>query len=108
MVFTKSENCAFIGTGLGQWLKDRGVSELVVCGVLTNNSVDATVRVAAGKGYRVFLPSDATAAFPLRRLDGKFVAAEDVHWIFLSNLNGEYCEVCTVSGLLKSLEVVAG
>ncbi|WP_295802235.1 cysteine hydrolase family protein [uncultured Microbulbifer sp.] len=103
-VITKSENCAFIGTQLDEWLKSHGVTELVVCGVLTNNSVDATVRVAAGTGYRVFLPSDATAAFPLQRLDGKFVSAEDVHWIFLSNLDGEYCRVTSVDILLKELE----
>jgi len=105
-VITKSENCAFIGTQLDEWLKNHGVTELVVCGVLTNNSVDATVRVAAGMGYRVFLPSDATAAFPLQRLDGKFVPAEDVHWIFLSNLDGEYCRVTSAETLVKELEKV--
>lgn len=100
-VFTKSENCAFIGTTLESWLNEQGISEVVICGVLTNNSVDTTVRVAAGLGYRVLVPHDATAAFPLQRLDGKFVPAEDVHWIFLSNLHGEYAQVVTAKSLLK-------
>ncbi|MBB5211730.1 cysteine hydrolase family protein [Microbulbifer hydrolyticus] len=102
-VFTKSENCAFIGTELDNWLVDQGVTEVVICGVLTNNSVDATVRVAAGLGYDVYVPAEATAAFPLNRLDGKYVAAEDVHWIFLSNLDGEYCRVCSADKLLSSV-----
>ncbi|WP_078082874.1 cysteine hydrolase family protein [Microbulbifer mangrovi] len=101
-VFTKSENCAFIGTRLEDWLNERGISEVVICGVLTNNSIDATVRVAAGLGYRVSVPQDATAAFPLQRLDGKLVPAEDVHWIFLSNLDGEYCRACSAAELLAS------
>ncbi|MBN8429589.1 cysteine hydrolase [Microbulbifer salipaludis] len=98
-VFTKSENCAFIGTNLDEWLKECDIQDLVICGVLTNNSIDATVRVAAGLGYRVFVPEDATAAFPLKRLDGKHVPAEDVHWIFLSNLDTEYCRVCSAEEL---------
>ncbi|WP_160151900.1 cysteine hydrolase family protein [Microbulbifer sp. ALW1] len=106
-VFTKSENCAFIGTELGDWLNGEGINELVICGVLTNNSIDATVRVAAGLGYGVLIPADATAAFPLPRLDGKFVAAEDVHWIFLSNLDGEYGRVCSAEQLLGSLREMA-
>ncbi|WP_246068456.1 cysteine hydrolase family protein [Microbulbifer harenosus] len=96
-VFTKSENCAFIDTDLEQWLVSQRVTELVICGVLVNHSVDATVRVAAGKGFRVLLPREATAAFPLRRLDGKEASAEDVYWIFLSNLAGEYAEIVSVS-----------
>lgn len=99
-VITKSENCAFINTNLNQWLQDQGVTELVICGVLINHSIDATVRVAAANGYSVFLPQDATAAFPLARLDGKSVTAEDVHWIFLSNLQGEYAQVARAQDLI--------
>ncbi len=103
-IFTKSENCAFIGTTLESWLNDQDITEMVVCGVLTNNSVDATVRVAAGLGYSIFLPKDAAAAFSLKRLDGKVVAAEDVHWIFLSNLDGEYCRVCSAEDLIRYVD----
>ncbi|QKX16699.1 cysteine hydrolase [Microbulbifer sp. YPW1] len=103
-VFTKSENCAFIGTRLESWLNECGISEVVICGVLTNNSIDATVRVAAGLGYRVLVPEDATAAFPLQRLDGKFVSAEDIQWIYLSNLHGEYCRVSSTAELLSSFQ----
>ena len=92
-VVTKRENCAFLGTDLEEQLKSMEVSELVVCGVLVNNSVDATVRVAAGLGFDVILPSDATAAFAIDSLNGKNYPAEDVHDLFLSNLHGEYAQV---------------
>lgn len=99
LVFTKHENCAFIDTGLAEHLKQSGITELVICGVLTNNSVDATVRVAAGLGFSVFVPHDATAAFGFKLLNGESVAGDSVHWIFLSNLHGEYCQVCSVAEL---------
>ncbi|MCA0900126.1 MULTISPECIES: cysteine hydrolase family protein [Microbulbifer] len=102
-VVTKSENCAFIDSELDAYLKREQVTELVICGVLTNNSVDATVRVAAGLGYRVYLPQDATAAFPLQTLNGKQFSAEDVHWIFLSNLDGEYAQVVETASILSTL-----
>lgn len=107
-VFTKSENCAFIGTSLDDWLRERGIKEVVICGVLTNNSIDATVRVAAGLGYRVYVPEDATAAFPLQRLDGKSVSAEDVHWTFLSNLHGEYAQVVGAREVIQAISSVRG
>ena len=99
-VVTKRENCAFIATNLEQILSERDVTELVVCGVLTNNSIDATVRIARGLGFKVFVPHDATAAFALDLLNGKHLSANDVHWTFLSNLNNEYCTVCSSSDVL--------
>ncbi|WP_261841387.1 cysteine hydrolase family protein [Aliamphritea ceti] len=102
-VITKQENCAFIGTELEALLKAQEVTELVICGVLSNNSVDATVRVASGLGFRVMVPDDASAAFAMDLLTGKQLSAEDVHWAFLSNLHGEYCQVCESGELLQAL-----
>lgn len=103
IVITKRENCAFIHTDLEQYLKQLNVTRLLVCGVLTNNSVDATVRVAAGLGFDVIVPSDATAAFAMQSLNGKHYGADDVHWLFLTNLDSEYCEVSTTEQILQTL-----
>lgn len=101
-VITKHENCAFINTDLEPYLKGLGISEIVVCGVLTNHSIDATVRVASGLGFQVFVPHDATAAFGLDLMNGTSLSADDVQTIFLSNLNNEYCTVCVSSDLIKN------
>ena len=98
------KNCAFIATDLEQVLREKQVSELVVCGVLVNNSVDATVRVAAALGFQVYLPSDATAAFAMDALNGKHYSAEDVHWISLSTLDGEYARVVHSGDVLSELD----
>lgn len=100
---TKNVNCAFIGTDLKANLKSKKVNELVVCGVITNNSVDATVRVASNLGFRVFVPDDATATFGMTTREGKSYSAEDIHSIFLSNLHGEYAEVVNTKDILASL-----
>ena len=92
-VVTKSENCAFIGTDLHEFLQASQISELVVCGVLTHHSVDATVRHANALGYKVIVPENCTASFPLILPSGEIVSSEMVQEIFLENLNGEYCKV---------------
>ncbi|MFH1724383.1 MAG: isochorismatase family cysteine hydrolase [Elusimicrobiota bacterium] len=61
-LFVKSGYSALRGTGLGAWLRVRGVSDLVVAGVMTNLCVEATVRDAFDAGLNVFVPLDGCAA----------------------------------------------
>lgn len=61
-VFVKGGYSAFRGTGLSRWLKARGVSDLVVAGVMTDLCVESTVREAFEKGFRVFVAPDACAS----------------------------------------------
>lgn len=93
LIITKSENCAFVDTDLHEELKSLNSTELVICGVLTHHSIDATVRYACAIGYRVTVPSNATASFPIATLAGKVISSNLVQDIYLSNLNGEYCQV---------------
>jgi nicotinamidase-related amidase len=78
---------------LSERLESSNVTELVVCGVLTHHSVDATVWHASATGYRVVLPSSCTASFAITLTNGKTVPSDQAQEIFLENLNGEYCEV---------------
>ena len=53
-VVGKNANSAFVGTGLEGLLDELGATTLVICGVLTPNSVEATARHAGNLGYQVF------------------------------------------------------
>lgn len=62
----KSVNSAFYGdTDLHAWLDERGIRELVVCGIQTNMCVETTARMAGNLGYDVSVPLDATRTFDL-------------------------------------------
>jgi nicotinamidase-related amidase len=102
-IVTKRVNCAFIGTDLERRLNSKVIRELVICGVVTNNCVDATVRVAGNLGFRVLVPEDATATFELTTRTGKSYSAEEIHSIFLTNLHGEYAEVTDTEVILAAL-----
>lgn len=92
-VIAKQTNNAFIGTGLEHQLRAAGIRQLVICGVVTNNSVEATVRMAGNLGFDTLLVEDACFAFAKRDWNGVLHAADEVHAMSLANLDGEYCRV---------------
>lgn len=101
-VIAKLTNCAFIGTTLDPDLRARGDTRLVVAGVITNNSVEATVRMAGNLGYETYLVEDACFTFGRADHRGVQRTAEDVHSMSLANLDGEYCHVVTTHELFAS------
>ncbi len=101
-IVAKETNSAFVGTGLEAELDRQGISDLVVAGVLTQNSVETTVRHGGNLGYRVYLAADACRASEKRDLTGRLWPAEDVHQLSLANLQGEYAEVTTVEAIIAS------
>lgn len=92
-IFCKDVNSAFIGTKLESYLRAKEVSQLVVFGVITNNSVETTVRMAGNLGFEVFLAEDACFTFAKADYSGRVRTAEEVHAMSLANLEGEYCHV---------------
>jgi nicotinamidase-related amidase len=99
-VVGKQVQSAFIGTDLAARLRAGGENRLVVAGVITNNSVEATVRVGANLGFDIRLPEDACFTFARRDYRGRLRAADEVHAMSLANLDGEYCRVTTTDQVL--------
>jgi nicotinamidase-related amidase len=99
-VIPKTTNSAFIGTDLEQRLRTAGISTLAITGVITNNSVEATVRMAGNLGFDTYLIEDAVFTFARRDYRGRLRSADEVHAMSLANLNGEYCKVVTTQELL--------
>ncbi len=99
-VIAKRTNSAFIGTDLEQKLRAGGHAALVIVGVITNNSIEATVRMAGNLGFAAWLVADGCFTFGRRDWNGTPRSAEDVHAMSLANLDGEYCTVVMAEALL--------
>ncbi|CAO3407324.1 cysteine hydrolase family protein [Azospirillum largimobile] len=100
-VIGKRVNSAFIGTDLDEWLRSRGIGTLVVAGVITNNSVEATVRTAGNLGYDVRLVADACFTFARTGRSGRVWTADEVHDLSLANMDGEYATVVETAEVLR-------
>ncbi|MES2949332.1 MAG: cysteine hydrolase family protein [Pseudomonadota bacterium] len=99
-VVEKNVTDAFASSGLERWLHVRGIRNLVVAGVSTNFSVEATARSAGNLGFNTVVVSDATFTFAMQDINGKTRTAEDVHTMSLSNLSGEYATIRSTAQLL--------
>ena len=102
-VVAKRTNSAFIGTDLESRLRARGLLTVVVAGVSTSNSVEATVRMAGNLGFRTFLVEDGCFTFDRRDWSGRLRTAAEVHDMSLANLHGEYCTVVTTDWVLAAM-----
>ena len=104
VVIAKRTNSAFIGTDLEARLRAAGQTVLVVAGVITNNSVEATVRMAGNLGFETFVVEDACFTFGRKDWAGTWRTAAEVHAMSLANLEGEYARVVRTAEVLEALE----
>jgi nicotinamidase-related amidase len=91
-VLEKNFPNSFRATALEAALKEKGIRNLVVAGMMTHMCVDASVRHAADLGYKVTLLGDACAT-RAQSFGGETVPARQVHTAFLAALNGFYAKV---------------
>ena len=99
-LIVKTTNSAFVGTTLESQLRAARHEPLVIVGVSTSNSVEATVRMAGNLGFVTYLVEDATFTFDRKDWAGRLRSAQEVHDSSLANLHGEYCIVVTTQELL--------
>jgi nicotinamidase-related amidase len=102
-IIAKSVKSAFLGTDLGKMLVEGGQTTLVIVGVITNNSVEATVRMAGNLGFDTYLVEDGCFTFGRADWSGTWRTAEEVHALSLANLDGEYCRVVRSEEVLTAL-----
>jgi nicotinamidase-related amidase len=103
IVVPKKTNSAFIGTDLESRLRSANHTLLIVAGVITNNSVEATVRTAGNLGFETYLVEDATFTFGRTDWHGTWRTAGEVHAMSLANLDGEYCSVVRTDQVLAAV-----
>jgi nicotinamidase-related amidase len=102
-VVEKNVPDAFINSALERWLRVRGLNQLVLAGVSTNNSVEASARTAGNLGFDTVVVSDATFAFAMRDYAGVQRGADEVHAMALANLMSDYATIRDTDSVLDEL-----
>ncbi|MEU6802884.1 cysteine hydrolase family protein [Streptomyces neyagawaensis] len=108
----KTSHNAFTTTNLQQLLTERGVRELTVCGIRTEQCVETTARVGSDLGYAVTFVVDATATDPIPHRDApadqsvaelladpRTLPADEVIRRTEYALAGRFATIATVDGL---------
>lgn len=91
-VLRKTTYDAFVGTGLEDLLRGRGVEQVLVTGVLTHMCCETTARAAFCRGFEVYAAADATASSGEERHLGSLLAMADSVAVVLAT--SEVLELC--------------
>lgn len=85
-VVVKTRPNAFAETDLDAILRAGGRPEIIIAGAMTHMCVSATARAAFDLGYRATVVAAACATRDLPSVDGRTIAATDVHRTALAEL----------------------
>jgi nicotinamidase-related amidase len=89
VLVTKSVNSAFYGEpDLHTWLRERGIGQIVICGIQTNMCCETTARMGGNLGYDVLFVLDACHTFDLAGRDGHTLDAATLSATTAVNLHG--------------------
>jgi len=92
IIVTKTTDSALTGTNLRLMLTNLGISQLVCCGIFTDQCISSTVRSLADESFSVIVVDDGCAA-----------ASDDLHRHELEIINMIYCHVMSSAELLGYL-----
>lgn len=97
-IIVKHAPNSFYKTNLSAIIKEKQITELVVCGMMTNMCIDSTVRAAKDYGMSITVVHDGCAARDLS-FNGAKLAADTVQKVFLAGLDGLFANIIPVSQL---------
>jgi nicotinamidase-related amidase len=93
---------SFKDTGLLDYLIKNQINHLVICGMMTHLTVDATTRAACDLGFSCTILEDACAAKQLE-FNGITIPEQQVHSAFLATLKDNYAAVLNTNEFLQQL-----
>ena len=94
---------SFRATSLADLIFEKNIVQLVICGAMSHMCIDSTVRAAFDIGFPCIVADDGCTTRDLTFRDQKLSAA-DVHFSFMSALNGTFAQVLSTDDILKGLE----
>ena len=105
-VFHKSVHSAMFarspaGTTLEEWLRERGIGELLITGIRTEQCCETTTRHASDLGFSVRYVTDATLTFPMRTREGREVSVAEIQERTELVLDGRFAQVVSTAGALS-------
>ena len=99
LIIVKHTPNSFFETNLAVILKQEGITDIVVCGMMSHMCVDSTTRACKDYALKATQLSDACATKDLV-FKGKTIPAETVRDVFMASLNGMFANVIKTGTLI--------
>lgn len=90
----KTRPSAFYQTDLDAYLEEKGIDELVVCGMMSHMCIDTTVRACQDRDIKVTVIENACTTKSLT-IRGNVIPAEIVHQSFMAGLDRMFADIVT-------------
>lgn len=98
----KSLPSAFAGTGLEEWLREKGITTITLVGYMTHNCDFSTVVHGVHSGFAVEFLSDATGSLPYANRAGS-ATAEEIHRVMTVVMQSRFAAVVSTDEWLDIL-----
>ena len=102
-VITKHHVNSYSDTDLLDYLKHHGITDVIICGMMTHVCVEAAVRASTDYGFQVTVISDACTTRDLTYGEDT-ILAKDVHNATLATIKSFYGNVMTLKEYLNNVD----
>ena len=100
VTFHKGVHSALVDTGLEGWLRENGITKVIISGIRTEQCCETTTRHASDLGFDVDYVTEATLTFPMTHADGTRFSANDIKKRTELVLAGRFARIATVAEAL--------
>ncbi|OPJ60144.1 cysteine hydrolase family protein [Clostridium chromiireducens] len=99
-IFDKNVNSSFKGTGLLEYLKDKGEKDVIIVGLQTDYCIDATIKCGFEHEFNIIVPAYANTT-----VDNKFMSAENSYKYHNEFMwNRRYAECISLDETIKRMK----
>lgn len=95
----KHRHSAFAGTPLADTLVERGIRELWISGIRTEQCCETTTRDGSDRGFRMHYVSAATLTFPMTHRSGRIYSPDQILERTELVLDGRFARIAQVEDL---------
>lgn len=91
-IFDKNVNSAFKGTGLLEYLINKGEKDIIIAGLQTDYCIDATIKCGFEHGFNIIVPEYANTT-----VNNKFMSSEQSYRYYNEFIwNGRYAKCISI------------
>ena len=101
-IFDKKFNSAFNGTGLVEYIKDKGEKNIIVVGLQTDYCMDASIKCGFEHGFKMIVPEYTNTT-----IDNEFMTGEQSYKYYNEHMwNHRYAECILLEEALRRIQQV--